>query len=98
MKKSFKSENPALAFISGQPSTKLVQDAPVTHNTQEVQQEPSAQEGDIVQGTQGKKGQKLPRINMAFSLENLEYLQIISRVSGVSITEYVNRLVLADRH
>lgn len=92
MKKSFKNENPALAFISGQSASK---------DTQEEQQEPNTpitQEETIVHGTQGKKGQKLPRINMAFSLENLEYLQIISRVSGVSITEYVNRLVMADRN
>ena len=101
MKKSFKSENPALAFISGQPATNPVQNTFLVHDTQEVQQEPSApsvQEAAIVHGTQGKKGQKLPRINMAFSLDNLEYLQIISRVSGVSITEYVNRLVMTDRH
>ena len=57
-------------------------------NTQEVQQ---------VQHTQGKKGQKLPRINMAFQTSNLEYLQIISRIEGKSITEYVNNLVEQDR-
>jgi hypothetical protein len=35
---------------------------------------------------------------MAFQPSNLEYLQIISRIAGVSITEYVNRLVVADRN
>ena len=58
------------------------------HDTQEVQQ---------VQRTQGKKGQKLPRINMAFQTANLEYLQLISRIEGKSITEYVNNLVEQDR-
>lgn len=50
-----------------------------------------------VQRTQGRKGQKLPRINMAFQKENLEYLQIISRIEGKSITDYVNKLVESDR-
>ena len=82
MKKSFRDINPALQFIS---NTQEVQDV---HDTQEVQQ---------VQRTQGKKGQKLPRINMAFQTSNLEYLQLISRIEGKSITEYVNNLVEQDR-
>ena len=81
MKKSFRDINPALQFIS----TQEVQEV---HDTQEVQE---------VQRTQGKKGQKLPRINMAFQTSNLEYLQIISRIEGKSITEYVNNLVEQDR-
>lgn len=84
MKKSFRDINPALQFIS----TQEVQEVHDTHSTQEVQE---------VQRTQGKKGQKLPRINMAFQTSNLEYLQIISRIEGKSITEYVNNLVEQDR-
>jgi DNA-directed RNA polymerase subunit F len=57
----------------------------------------NAQEVQPVQRTQGKKGQKLPRINMAFQTSNLEYLQLISRIEGKSITEYVNNLVEQDR-
>jgi DNA-directed RNA polymerase subunit F len=82
MKKSFRDINPALQFIS---NTQEVQDV---HDTQEVQQ---------VRRTQGKKGQKLPRINMALQTSNLEYLQLISRIEGKSITEYVNNLVEQDR-
>lgn len=82
MKKSFRDINPALQFISN------TQDVQEVHDTQEVQE---------VQRTQGKKGQKLPRINMAFQTSNLEYLQIISRIEGKSITEYVNNLVEQDR-
>lgn len=82
MKKSFRDINPALQFISN------TQDVQEVHDTQEVQQ---------VQRTQGKKGQKLPRINMAFQTANLEYLQLISRIEGKSITEYVNTLVEQDR-
>ena len=83
-KKNFKNINPAMAFIS---------------DTQEVQNEQQEQSGQqeldahATQSTQGRKGQKSPRINMAFSLENLEYLQLISRIEGKSITEYVNTLI-----
>ena len=82
-KKSFKSNNPALSFISAH-------DAP---NTQEERETIDP----ISKTTQGKKGQKLPRINMAFSPENLEHIQIMGRVMGCSATEYVNRLIAADR-
>lgn len=81
-KKSFKDINPALQFLSS---------AQEEQDTQEVQGTQRAQ------GTQGRKGQKLPRINMAFQVENLEYLQLISRIEGESITRYVNRLVENDR-
>ena len=80
-KKSFTDLNPAMQFISRT-------HAPSTHDTQEVQE---------VQHTQGKKGQKLPRINMAFQTSNLEYLQLISRIEGMSMTQYVNRLIETDR-
>ena len=82
MKKSFRDINPAMQFISN------AQDTQEVHDTQEVQE---------VRRTQGKKGQKLPRINMAFQTANLEYLQLISRIDGKSITEYVNNLVEQDR-
>lgn len=121
-KKSFKDDNPALAFIGTQREeeelegqievTQDVPDAPVkrkttkarqvkskadkektpsTQDTQEVQQKPKAP------ATQGKKGQKLQRINMAFSDENIEYLRLISRLEGISMTQYVNTLLEADR-
>lgn len=40
--------------------------------------------------TSGRKGLKLPRINLAFSPENYEYIQIMSRVRGESMTDFVN--------
>ena len=86
-KKNFKNINPAMAFIS---DTSDTQNEP---NAQYVQHDPKVQNTHL---TQGRKGQKLPRINMAFSIENLEYLQIISRIEGKSITEYVNTLIRAD--
>lgn len=43
------------------------------------------------------RGQKLPRINMAFTHENLDYLRSVSKLKGTSITQYVNDLVYADK-
>ena len=102
-KKSFKN-NPALSFISSAnentthevqqvQDTQDVHDVHDAHNTQEVQQY-----GDPVsKTTQGKKGKKLPRINMAFSPENLEHIRLMARVTGCSATAYVNQLIAADR-
>jgi len=85
-KKTFKDDNPALAFISG------ARGAPDTHGAHDVQEV-----GLKGERTQGRKGQKLPRINMAFTRDNLEYLRIISRIEGASMTDYVNQLLEADR-
>jgi len=68
-----------------------------TQRTQHTQDEPTTQDTQLVRGTQGKRGQKLPRINMAFTRDNLEHLQLMARIEGVSITEYVNRLIKTDQ-
>lgn len=47
--------------------------------------------------TQGRKGQKLPRINMAFTPENYEFLRCYPRRNDLSMTEYVNQLIEKDR-
>ena len=40
--------------------------------------------------TQGRKGCKLPRINMAFTPENYEYIRVLARITGKSMTEFTN--------
>lgn len=53
----------------------------------------SAQERlDFIQEmrTAGRKGVKLPRINLAFAPDVYEYIQIMSRVRGESMTNFVN--------
>ena len=46
--------------------------------------------------TQGRKGCKAVRINMAFTPENYEYIQTMSRLRGQSLTAFVNKLI--DKH
>lgn len=50
-----------------------------------------------LESTQGRKGKKLPRINMAFTPENHEYIKRVSRQEGKSITQYINGLIEADK-
>ena len=43
--------------------------------------------------TQGRKGCKAPRINMAFTPENHEYVKIMARATGKSMTEFTNLVI-----
>lgn len=43
-----------------------------------------------------EKRAKLQRINMAYRPANIEHLQIMARIAGVSITEYNNRIIEVD--
>lgn len=64
------------------------------HQVQDVQQVYEVQEIKKEIGTtQGKKGQKLKRINMAFSDENHEYVTKESRRRGISATAFVNLII-----
>lgn len=40
--------------------------------------------------TAGRKGLKLPRINLALRPDVYDYVQVMSRVSGQNITQFVN--------
>ena len=71
----------------------------VIGSAHEVQQEQEVQYPEAVSGalqTQGRKGAKMPRINMAFTPQNLEYLRIMAGLRGQSVTRYVNALVEQD--
>ncbi len=69
------------------------------HETQEKQKERktySKEEAEeFLQGrkTSGRKGLKLPRINLAFSPEVYEFVKTMSRVTGETMTEYINKVM-----
>lgn len=65
-----------------------IQDVQQVHEVQEVQEMPKE-----IGTTQGKKGQKLKRINMAFSDVNHEYITKESRRRGISSTAFVNQII-----
>lgn len=66
------------------------------HEVQEVQEVHEVSSAAMPR-TQGKKGRKLPRINMAFTPENYEFLRMYPRMNGLTMTEYVNSLIEKDR-
>ena len=43
--------------------------------------------------TQGRKGLKMPRINMSFTPSNMEYLRVMAGISGMTITRLVNQMI-----
>lgn len=47
--------------------------------------------------TQGKKGEKLPRINLALSEDNYDFVVKMARMHGMTITKYVNIVVAEER-
>lgn len=67
------------------------------HEVHEVQEVHEVTNSSKMPHTQGRKGKRLPRINMAFTLENYEFLRVHSRMNGLTMTEYVNSLIEKDR-
>lgn len=47
--------------------------------------------------TRGAKGAKMDRINMAFTTENFEYIRIMSKIHGESMTAFNNRIIEEHR-
>ena len=43
--------------------------------------------------TQGKKGIKLPRINLALTPSNYDYVKTMASMNGVSVTKFINNLI-----
>ena len=92
--------------VQDQPHTHEVHEAyevpgkdivPPVHMAQEVHQVKKRLPGRKLGSTQGKKGEHLPRINVAFSDENHAYLVYISRRRGLSATAYVKKKKEKDR-
>ena len=47
--------------------------------------------------TQGRKGCKATRINMAFTPDNHEFIKIMAKASGKTMTEFTNCVISAYR-
>jgi len=88
-KKNFK-DSPALAYIKPQSHTQQEEEH---ESTQEHTQEVAPDRKDYIR-TQGRKGQKKPRINLAFdSAEFLDKIRTCADREGKSITQFVNDAV-----
>lgn len=94
MAKSFK-KNPAINFLTeNNKNTQEVQEVSEAQKEQEVQE---VKKTRTSKDTQGRKGEKLPRMNMGFFGNNLEYIQKMSRLRGMTMTEYLNELIDIDK-
>ena len=81
----------AIAEATADPDERQ-QDAPARKERRTYSPEEAA---EIMQtlNTAGRKGLKLPRINMAFTPDLHEYITTMSRARGETLTEFVNKIV-----
>lgn len=84
-----------IAAATAEPEQEVqeVQEIQETEKKRKPRKEYTAQERlNFIQEmkTAGRKGVKLPRINLAFAPDVYEYIQIMSRVRGESMTDFVN--------
>lgn len=75
----------------------VVQDEQAERKERRTYTEQETQEFMNQNSTSGRKGLKLPRINMAFSPINYDYIQTMSRVRGETLTTFVNRIMDESR-
>ena len=47
--------------------------------------------------TQGKKGAKAQRFNMAFTPSNLDFIRTMSKLKGQTMTQFVNEIIDKER-
>ena len=47
--------------------------------------------------TSGRKGMKLKRVNLAFSPQTYDYIKTMSRVAGLTYTEFLERILSDHR-
>lgn len=47
--------------------------------------------------TQGQKGVKAPRINLAFTPANYDFVHVMSRIRGQNMTQFINDVLAAER-
>lgn len=64
-----------------------------TEHTRRTYTEEEKQEFLAAMKTAGRKGCRLPRINMAFAPELYDYVKTMSKVSGLTLTEFVNTII-----
>lgn len=64
---------------------------------QELMNTSEPQEAQDELRTQGRAGMKLPRINLAFSPTNYEFIKIMAAMNGQNLTQYVNDIITAER-
>lgn len=85
----------AAAAIATDDSAATQQAAEIAQDIQAYIQDADARfEGlDETLHTQGKAGQHLPRINMAFSEANYDYIKVMASLEGTTMTQFLNYVI-----
>jgi hypothetical protein len=87
-KKDFEPTAPVYSTIIGNADPRLYeQEPPKAEDVQEAQEELR---------TQGRRGYRLQRINLAFTPTNLDYIRTMAKAKGMTQTQFVNQVL--DRH
>lgn len=60
--------------------------------------EEEAEARKALRQTRGRKGVHLPRINMAFSPVNYDFIKTMALITGQTMTDYVNNLIESYRN
>lgn len=75
------------------------------HRAQDVTQERLAEEVTAMQKaidaaearkTQGRKGLKMPRLNISLTPSGMEYVRVMAGITGKSVTRYISDMVDKD--
>lgn len=96
---AFTQDTAAPAFIS-QPQTGSKVFANIEQATSRKGQQGTASPQEAAERkeqmrTQGRKGVKAERINMAFSASNYEFIRVMAKASGKTMTEFTNAIISA---
>ena len=87
-------EAPATQKTQDKKSTQKKQGAQKTRRTYD-KQEAADFMSDLK--TAGRKGLHLPRVNLAFTPEMYDYVRTMSKISGQTYTEFINKILQAHQ-
>ena len=96
-KKDFSKVADAIAEATAEPAAaEEAQEKPKAQKTRKARKTYSAQEAQefLENGqTAGRKGVRLPRINLAFQPELYDYVKTMAHAAGISYTDFLNRII-----
>lgn len=79
------------------PDTQEIQETPRKNKPRKTYTTQEAAEFSNSLKTAGRKGVKLPRINLAFTPEVYDYIKTMSKAAGLTYTEFVNHILQAHK-
>lgn len=72
-------------------------DAVAPQGTTPEQEAQELREAQEAFRTQGREGMKMMRLSVAFTPSNEDYIRVMSRIEGMSMIKFVNKVIERDR-